>query len=186
MAMDEILLEVEEKMESAVEYLRKEFRGIRTGRASVGLVDHIKVDYFGSPTDLRQLASIATPEANLIVIKPFDPGSVKEIERTLQSSELGITPASDGKIIRLTVPPLSGERRQQLTTQVKKMGEAAKIAIRNARRDGNKEVDTQQKASELTEDEAEKGKEDVQKLTKDYEQNVDELLESKTREIQEI
>ena len=100
MAMDEILLDVEEKMESAVAYLKREFRGIRTGRASVGLVDHIKVDYYGSPTDLRQLATIATPEPTLIVIKPFDPTSLKEIERAIQASDLGITPSSDGKVIR--------------------------------------------------------------------------------------
>jgi len=186
MAMDEILLDVEEKMESAVAYLKREYRGIRTGRASVGLVDHIKVDYYGSPTDLRQLATIATPEATLIVIKPFDPSSLKEIERAIQTSDLGITPSSDGKVIRLTVPPLSGERRQQLITQTRKMAEAERVAIRNARRDGNKEVDRQEKESELTEDEAHKGKEEIQKLTEKYEQQVNALLAEKTQEIEEI
>ena len=185
MAMDEILLDVEEHMESAVEYLRHELRGIRTGRASAGLVDHIKVDYYGSPTDLRQLANISTPEANLLVVKPFDPGSLKDIERAIRSSELGITPNSDGKVIRLSVPPLSGERRQQLATQVKKMAEQCRVTIRNARRDGNKEVDHQEKTSELTEDEARKGKDDIQDLTKTYEAKVDDMLQTKVQEIEE-
>lgn len=183
--MDEILLETEEKMEAAIDYLRKEFRGIRTGRASGGLVEHIKVEYYGSPTDLRQMATISTPEANLIVIKPFDPSSLKDIERAVQASDLGITPAADGKVIRLTVPPLSIERRNQLVGQVKKMAEQTRVALRNARRDGNKEIDTREKDSELTEDEAKKGKDDIQELTKKYENIVDELLEHKTNEIQE-
>ncbi len=185
MAMDEILLEVEEKMETAANYFRSELRGIRTGRASAGLVDHLKVNYYGSPTDLRQLATISTPEANLIVIKPFDPSSLKDIERAIQASDLGITPNADGKVIRLSVPSLSGERRVQLVSQVKKMAEASRVTIRNARRDGNKEVDTQQKASELTEDQAKKGKDDIQNLTKKYEALVDEILAAKTKEIEE-
>jgi len=185
MAMDEILLDVEEKMEAAVNYLRHELRGIRTGRASVGLVDHIKVDYYGSPTDLRQMATISTPDASLILVKPFDPGSLKDIERAIQASDLGITPNSDGKVIRLAVPSLSTERRGQLAAQVKKMAEAARISIRNARRDGNKEVDRQQKEAELTEDDAHKGKDDIQKLTRDYEGKVDEILTAKTKEIEE-
>lgn len=185
MPADEILMEVEEKMETAVDYLRKEFRGIRTGRASAGLVDHIKVDYYGSPTDLRQLATISTPDASLIVIKPFDPSSVKEIERAIHSANIGITPASDGKLIRLAVPPLSGERRQQIAGQLKKMAEASRVSIRNARRDGNKLVDQQEKDGDLTEDEAKKAQDDIQKLTNDYEAKVTELLDAKTKEIQE-
>lgn len=185
MAMDEIQLDTMEKMDSAVAYFRDELKGIRTGRASAGLVDHIKIDYYGSPTDLRQLASISTPEAALIVIKPFDPGSIKDIEKGLIASDLGITPSVDGKVIRLTVPPLSGERRNQLISQVKKMAEQSKVAIRNARRDANKEVDRRQKASELTEDDAKRGKDDIQEMTKKAETQVDEALEAKTREIQE-
>jgi ribosome recycling factor len=185
MTMDEILLDVEEKMEHGLTYLQTEYRGIRTGRASVGLVDHIKVDYYGSPTDLRQLATVSTPEANLILIKPFDPGGLKDIERAIQAGNLGITPSTDGKVIRLTIPPLSGERRNQLIGQVKKMAEAARVTIRNARRDGNKEADKQQKASELTEDEAKKGKDDIQKLTDKFEKAISDLLDAKTKEIQE-
>ena len=185
MAAEEILFEAEEEMESAVEYLRKEFRGIRTGRASAGLVDHIKVDYYGSPTDLRQLATIATPDASLIVIKPFDPSSLKDIEKAIYASDLGITPSADGKLIRLSVPPLSIERRDQIAGQLKKMAEASRVAIRNARRDANKHADKGEKASELTEDEVRKLKDGVQKLTGTYEGKVTELLDAKTKEIQE-
>lgn len=185
MGTDDILLEVEEKMDAAVDYLRKEFRGIRTGRASVGLVDHIKVDYYGSPTDLRQLATISTPDATLIVIKPFDPSSLKDIEKAIFASNIGITPSNDGKLIRLAVPALSTERRQQLAGQLKKLSEAARVTIRNARRDGNKDIDHQEKASQLTEDQAKRAKDEVQKLTDTYEQKVTELLEAKTKEIQE-
>ena len=183
--MDEILLDVEEKMESAIDYLRTELRGVRTGRASAGLVEHIKVDYFGSPTDLRQLATISTPDATMIMIKPFDPGSTKDIERAIQASDVGITPSSDGKIIRLMVPPLSIERRNQMATSVKKMAEQTRVVIRNARREGNKETDRKEKASELTEDECKKGKDDIQKLTDDYEKKVTEIADAKTKEILE-
>ena len=185
MAMDDILLEVEEKMEGAMDYLRREYRGIRTGRASAGLVDHIKVEYYGSMTDVRQLATISTPDASLIVIKPFDPSSVKDIERAVQAANIGITPSSDGKVIRLAVPPLSGERRQQIAMQLKKMAEAARVTVRNARRDGNKTVDTQEKDGDLSEDVAEKGRTEIQKLTDQYEAKVTQLLEAKTTEIQE-
>jgi len=185
MAMDEILLEVEEKMEAAAEFLKKEFRGVRTGRASAGLVEHIKVNYYGSPTDLRQLAGISTPEAALIVIKPFDPNSLKDIERGIQASELGVTPSSDGKVIRLALPALSMERRQQLSGQIKKMAEAARVTVRNARRDGNKEVEKQETDKELTEDDARKAKDEIQKLTEQYEKRITEILDAKTAEIQE-
>ncbi|MCK5113722.1 MAG: ribosome recycling factor [Phycisphaerae bacterium] len=183
--MDEILFEVEANMETGLDYLRKEFRGIRTGRASGGLVEHIKVDYYGSPTDLRQLANISTPESNLIIIKPFDPSSMKDIERAIQASNVGITPSTDGKVIRLSVPPLSIERRDQLKGQVKKMAEAARVTVRNARRDGNKIVDTKQKASDLTEDESKKGKDSIQKLTDRFEKSITELVAAKTTEIQD-
>lgn len=185
MAMDDILLDVEEMMESAVEYFREECRGLRTGRASVGLVDHLKVEYYGSPTDLRQLATISTPDATMILVKPFDPSSLKDIERAIQASDLGITPNADGKVIRLSVPSLSMDRRNRLAGQVKKMAEAAKVALRNARRDANKLADKEQKASELTEDEAKKGKDDIQNLTKSYESKIGELLKAKTEEIEE-
>jgi ribosome recycling factor len=185
MSVEEVLFEVEEKMEGAVNYLKHEFRGIRTGRASAGLVDHIKVDYYGAPTDLRQLATISAPEATLLIIKPFDPSSIKDIEKAIFASDLGITPNVDGKVIRLMVPPLSGERRQKLVIQIKKMAEAQRVTIRNARRDGNKAAEKLEKASELSEDEARRGKDDIQKLTGQYEEKIAEILAAKTKEIQE-
>jgi len=184
-AMDDILLDCEEKMESALAYLHQEYRGVRTGRASAGLVEHIKVDYYGSPTDLRQLANIAVPEPAMIVIKPFDPSTTKDIERAIQSSNIGITPMTDGRIIRLQIPPLSTERRTQLAGQIRKMGEASRVTVRNARRDANKTADKLQKESVMTEDEAEKAKEAIQELTKQYEAKVTELVEVKSQEIME-
>jgi ribosome recycling factor len=185
MPIDDIILLIEDEMDSAVKYLRAEFAGIRTGRASSGLVDHLKVEYYGSPTDLRQLASIATPEANLIVIKPFDPTGIKDIEKAIKASDLGINPMMDGKIIRLSVPPLSMERRQQLIGQLKKMAEACRVTLRNARRDGNKTADREQKDSEMTEDECKNCKELIQDLIKKSEGQVNEALAAKTIEIQE-
>jgi len=186
MPVDDILLDVEEKMENAIAYLRQEFRGIRTGRASVGLVDHVKVEYYGSQADLRQLATIATPEPTLIVIKPFDPGSLKDIERAIQAANIGITPQNDGKVIRLAVPPLSMERRQQIAQQLKKMAEQARVAIRNARRDGNRTLDQEEKDSQLSEDEAQRGRDEVQKLTDKYEKTVTDVLQTKTNEVQQL
>ncbi len=186
MPMDEISLNCQEKMESAVTYLREEFRGMRTGRASAGLVDHIKVDYYGSPTDLRQLANIAVPEPTMIMIKPFDPAGIKDVEKAIHAANIGLTPMVDGKVIRLSIPALSTERREQLAMQVRKMSESTRVAIRNARRDANKVIDREQKDSLLSEDGAATGKDDIQELTKKYEKNVTEVVAGKTEEIMEI
>ena len=186
MPTDDVLLECEEKMDKAFNYFSEELHGIRTGRASTGLVDHIKVDYYGSPTDLRQLASIAVPEPDMIVIKPFDPQSVKDIEKAILASELGITPACDGKIIRLPVPALSGERRRQIAGRLKKLAEESRVAIRNIRRDANKHAEKEQKEGLITEDDERRCKEEVQKLTDQYTKQVDELLEAKTKEVMEV
>jgi ribosome recycling factor len=187
MPTDEIELQCEEQMEKAVAFLNDELRSIRTGRASPGLVEHMKIDVssYGSTMDLRELASISVPENNMIIIKPYDPGTLKDIERSIQSSDLGIAPASDGKVIRLPIPPLSGERRKQLVNQIRKLGENQKIALRNIRRDANKKADTEQKDKIITEDEAEKCKENIQEQTKQYEQKVDQLVENKAKEIEE-
>lgn len=172
-------------MGKSVEFLRDELKGIRTGQASPSLVDHIKIEVqaYGSSMMLRELASIATPEPQTIMIKPFDPSTTKDIERGLQASDLGITPVSDGKIIRLPIPPLSGERRQQLIAQVKKLGEVQKVAVRNIRRDVNKQIDSDKKSSVLSEDEASTAKDAVQKITKQCEQELDKLVAAKTEEI---
>ncbi len=187
MPADDIELQCEEAMEKAVEFMRHEVRGIRTGRATPALVEHLKipVESYGSTMELRELANISVPEGNTLMVKPFDPSTLKDIERGIQSSEIGITPMNDGKIVRLPVPPLSGERRQQLLGQVRKMGEAQKVAIRNARRDANKLVDAEQKGKTLAEDDADKSKENIQELTKKYEKQIDDLVASKVKEIEE-
>jgi ribosome recycling factor len=186
MAIDDILLEAEMSMEKAVEHLQQELRGIRTGRASPALVEHLKVEYYGSVTDLRSIASISIPEATQILIKPFSPGDIKAIDKAINDSKIGLSPHSDGKQIRLMIPPLSQERRQQLAGQCKALAEQGKITIRNARRDANKLVETEQKSGEMTEDEASKGKEQVQELTKTYEGKLDELIEKKKQEIMQV
>jgi len=186
MPVDEILFEAEEHMEKALEHLRHEMRGLRTGRATTALVEYVKIDYYGTPTDLRALASLTTPDASSILIKPFDPGSLKDIIRGLEEANLGINPQSDGKQIRMVLPPLSQERRQQLAQKVKEAAEHARIALRNIRRDANKHVDTEEKDSALTEDQARKGREDVQDLLKKFESSIETSVAAKTKEIMEI
>lgn len=186
MPMDEILFEAEEHMEKAIEHLKHEMRGLRTGRATTALVEYVKVDYYGTPTDLRGLASLTTPDASSILIKPFDPGSLKDIVRALEEANLGINPQSDGKQIRMVLPALSGERRQQLTHKVKEASEQTRVALRNMRRDANKKVDTEEKESVLTEDQATRGREEVQELLKKFEGTVESLVAAKTKEIMEV
>ena len=185
MTTDEILFDAEERMEKAVSVLRDELRGLRTGRATPALVDHLRVEYYGSPTPLRQLAQISTPDPQQIVIRPFDPAVLKDIEKAIRSSDLGMSPNNDGKMIRLQVPPMSGEQRQKMVTRIKKSAEEAKVAIRNIRRDANKAFDQAEKAKEMTEDERDRGKEQVQDLTRKYEDKVTELGEKKTKDVLE-
>jgi len=186
MSAEEISLEVEEKMEGAVNYLRNEFRTIRTGRASTALVENIKADYYGTSTPLKQMANLSTPESNLIVIKPFDTSVIKEIEKAIKASPLGIQPNTDGRVIRLQVPPLSGERRQQLVQQIKQMAEQARVNVRNARRDGNKQMDQAEKDKALSEDERDEGKKELDELTKKYIEQIDAVLDAKSKEILEV
>jgi ribosome recycling factor len=174
-------------MAKTIDYLKQELRGVRTGRATPGLVEHLRIEVasYGSTMELRELASITAPEPSLLVVKPFDPSTVKDIERGIAASDIGITPQSDGKSIRLPVPALSGERRSQMVQQVRKMAEAQKVAIRNTRRDMNKQIDAQKKDSVITEDEADDLKDKVQKLTRDHENEIDSLTAAKTKEIEE-
>jgi ribosome recycling factor len=188
MDLDEILLSAEESMEKAVNHLKSELRGVRTGRASTALVEYVKVDYYGSQTELRQLALISVPEATQLVIKPFDASSLQAIIKGIQQAGLGLNPMAEGKQIRLVLPALSGDRRQQLIGNVKQMGEQAKVAIRNARRDANKHIDqaARDKSKPISEDEIEQVKQEVQDLVKKYEGQVDDLIGAKTREVQEV
>jgi len=187
MPADEIELECEELMEKAVDFLRQELRTVRTGRASPGLVEHLKVavQSYGSTMELRELSSISVPESNHLLLKPYDPSTLKDIERAIQSSDIGITPMSDGKVIRLPVPPLSGERRQQLLGQISKLGEKQKVAIRNVRRDSNKQIDAEKKEKKIPEDDAERSKENIQELIKKFESQVDAVVKAKAKEIEE-
>ena len=187
MDVDTVLLEAEEHMDKAVQYLQGELRGIRTGRASPAMVEFVKVDYYGSMTDLRSLANVSVPEPTQLLIKPYDAGSIQAIAKAIQSAGLGLNPMTEGKAIRLNIPPLSGERRQQLANSVKSMAEHAKVAIRNVRRDANKHIDQMEKdkSAAVTEDQAKSAKEEVTELTKRHEAKVDELVESKRKEILE-
>src|SRR6202047_2653447 len=185
MTPDEALFDAEERMEKAVAVLRDELRGLRTGRATPALVDSLRVEYYGSPTPLKQLAQISTPEPQQILIRPFDPGCLKDVEKAIRSSDLGMSPNNDGKMIRLQVPPMSGEQRQKLVARIKKSAEEAKAACRNIRRDANKHFDQAEKAKEMTEDDRDRGKESVQTLLKQYEDKLSELAEKKAKEVME-
>lgn len=188
MPVDEIELEAEDRMDKALEVLRHELRMVRTGRASTALVEHIKVEVasYGSVMDMRQLAALSTPEGNMILIKPFDPTTIKDIQKGIEKANIGITPMSDGKVIRLPIPPLSGERREQLVQQVKQMAEQQRVAIRNVRRDANKQLDTEESDSVITEDDVKQGKDDIQEMTDKHTRLIDELLASKIKEIQQV
>ncbi len=185
MDLDEILLDCEDKMDKAVTHLESELKGIRTGRASPALVEYVKVDYYGSMTDLRQLANVSVPETTQLLIKPFDATSVGAIEKAIQAAGLGLNPQSEGKAIRINIPPLSTDRRKQLVGSVKTMAEQAKIAIRNVRRDANKHIDQleKDKSSDVTEDVAKSSKEEVQEFTKSHEGRVETLVEAKRKEV---
>jgi ribosome recycling factor len=186
MPADDILLDCEENMEKAVEHLKHELRGIRTGRASPALVENIKVEYFGSLTDIKSIASISVPEATQLLIKPFSQSDLKAIEKAIQDSKIPATPHSDGKQVRLVLPPMSQEVRLKMAASCKQHAEAAKISIRNARRDANKLADTEQKGGVLTEDEGESVKEQITDLTKQYEGKVEEMIEKKKDEIMQV
>src|SRR5271167_4954574 len=185
MTTDEILFDAEERMEKATTVFRDELRGLRTGRATPALVEHIRVEYYGSPTPLKALASISTPDPQHLVIKPFDASVLKEVEKAIRSSDLGMAPQNDGKMIRLQVPTMSGEQRQKMVQRIKKSAEESKVACRNIRRDGNKHFDTAEKAGELTEDERDKGKEEVQTLLKNFEAKITEMAEKKSKDVME-
>ena len=183
MPTKEIVSDTESKMKKALEVLHDEMKTVRTGRASTSLVENIKADYYGTPTPLKQMAALAAPQVDMIVIKPFDPASVKEIEKAIKSSDLSLAPIVDGKLIRLNIPPLSGERRTQLVQQAKHVGEQTKVSIRNIRRDANKPLEKQQKDKIITEDDLQHGKKQIDDKTKEYTDKVDEVVKHKSDEI---
>ena len=179
----EIQNETKRKMEKSLELLKEELKSIRTGRATPGLVENVKVSCYGSLTPIKQLANITAPEPQLITISPYDPSIVKDIDKAISQSDLGLTTNTDGKIIRVLIPPLSGDRRGKIVAQIKEMTEASKISIRNIRRDANKHIDKEEKDSVLTEDEAKKAKEQIQKSVHENEAKINDFLKQKTDEI---
>lgn len=183
MGRDEILFDAEERMEKAVSVFHGQLQGLRTGRATPGLVDSIRVEYYGSPTPLKQLANISVPEPQQILIRPFDAGVVSDIVKAIQSSDAGLAPNSDGRLIRLNVPALSTERRREMVSRVNKFAEEARVAIRNIRRDANKHADQAEKDKQLTEDDRDATKDDIQELTKKFEGRVNDLASSKEKEV---
>ena len=185
MSAEETLMDAEERMEKAVSVLVNNLSGIRTGRATPGLVDSLKVEVYGSTTPLKQLASIGTPEPQQIVIRPYDAGTIKEIEKAIVAGDLGLNPQNDGRMIRLNVPPLSTEVRKKMVSRIKELAEEARISIRNIRRDANKAADAAEKAKEISEDDRDKLKDEVQELTKTYESKVTELAKNREAEVTE-
>ncbi|MFH1519260.1 MAG: ribosome recycling factor [Candidatus Omnitrophota bacterium] len=184
--MKEVLREIEDNMKKAIEAIKRELAELRSGRANPKMVEGIRVNYYGTPTLLKELATIGVPEARMIVISPYDPSSAKEIEKAILQSELGITPVTDKKIIRLIVPPLSEERRQELIKIVKKTVEEGKVSIRTVRRDGKEKIKHLNKDKKISEDDCFNAEAEVQRITDKYIKEVDQVLEEKEKELKEF
>lgn len=177
--------DLKKKMDASLDVFRKNLGGIRTGRASIAILDGITVDCYGTQTPLKQVATISTPESRLIAIQPWDVSILQGVEKAILASDLGLTPNNDGKIIRLPIPPLTKERRHELVKIVKRITEEAKIAIRNIRREGNEHLKGEEKAKNITEDECRKGTNEIQKITDSYVDNIDKMAEKKEKEVLE-
>ena len=186
MALKEIIAQAEDKMKKSVDVCVRDFSTVRTGRASSALVEGLRVDYYGTSTPLKQLAGISTPEARLIVIQPWDISSVGEIEKAIQKSELGIPPSNDGKVIRLSVPPLTKERRAELVKVVHRLTEEGRVAIRAVRREANESIKQGEKNNSITEDECFKAQDDIQKLTDKFIKDLEGLSKKKESDIMEV
>ena len=185
MSTQVIIIDCKERMEKAVAVLKNNLAGIRTGRANPGLVDSVRVAAYGSQSPLKQLASVAAPEPQQLVIRPFDPSIIKEIEKAIVASDLGLNPQSDGRIIRINIPALSMDVRKKLVARIKELAEEARVAIRSIRRDGNKAVETAEKEKTISEDDRDAAKEEIQELTKKYEGQVGEVADSREAEVME-
>ncbi len=183
MSIEMTTLDAEERMEKAVGKLKSDLTGIRTGRATPGLVDSLRIEAYGSPTPLKQIASVSAPEPQQLVIRPFDPSVIKDIEKGIIASDLGLAPQNDGKVIRLNIPPLSGDVRKKMVARTKELAEEAKVSIRNIRRDANKAIDQAEKDKEIGEDQRDTIKDEVQELTKKYEGEVDDAAKAKEAEV---
>jgi len=177
---------VKEKMAKTIETLKRELQSVRAGRATPALLDRVTVDYYGTPTPVNQLATVTVPEPRMLVIQPWDKGVIQDIEKAIQKSDLGLNPMNDGSVIRIVIPPMTEERRMELVKLVRKMGEDAKVAIRNVRRDANDEIRKKEKNGELSTDESHRQQEQVQKLTDQFIQEVDTLVRDKEKDIMEV
>lgn len=184
--MDETLNKTRALMDAAISHLKRELAKIRTGRASTSLLDDVVVDYYGTPTPIAQVATLSVPEPRLITISPWDETLVPQVERAIMTSDLGITPSNDGKIIRIPIPPLTEERRKEFVKQAHKVGEEARVSSRNARRDMIDSLKREQKDGNISEDESKRAQDKVQKLTDEFGAQVDEILKRKDQEILEI
>jgi ribosome recycling factor len=185
MSVENTLMDAEERMEKALGVLKNNLAGIRTGRATPGLLDSVKVTVYGSQTPLKQIASVGAPEPQQLVIRPFDPTNIKEIEKAIVASELGLNPQSDGRLIRINIPPLNMDVRKKLVARIKELAEESRVAIRNVRRDANKAVETEEKEKLIGEDDRDKAKEQIQELTKTYEASVGDLAKSRETDVME-
>ncbi len=186
MAVDDILLHTEERMEKALNALHDNFASVRTGRANAMVLDRIRVDYYGVPTPINQMAGIKTPEAQLLVIEPWDKTMLKAIERAIMESDLGVTPSNDGSVIRLPFPSPTEERRRELVKQCKNFAEETRVAIRNARREANSAIEKAEKDDSLPEDEARRAENEIQKMTDKYIEDVDAIFKKKEAEVMEV
>lgn len=184
--VSEVIAETENKMKKAIDILKKDLAGIRTGRANPALVDRLAVEYYGVPTPLNQLANVSAPEPQLLVIQPWDKSAIAPIEKAILKSELGLTPTNDGRVIRLAIPRLSEERRRELVRLVRRRAEEGKVAIRNCRRDGVEDLKEFQKEKLISEDELKRGQERMQKLTDNYIEEIERLAANKEKEILEV
>lgn len=185
MSTQQVLKDSEDRMEKAVDVFRNDLKGLRTGRASPQMLDALRVDNYGTMSPIRDVASVTCPDAATIVIKPYAAESLKEIEKAIRASDLGMAPNNDGKVIRLSMPAMSGDQRKKIVAQLKKSAEAAKVSCRNVRRDGNKSIEDAEKAKTITEDDRDKGKAKMQDLLKSYEGKVDSLSAVKEKEVME-
>ena len=184
--MENIKKHLEEKSKKTIVVLKEELNTVRAGRANPALLDRVMVDYYGTPSPLKNIANVSVPDPRTLMISPFDPKSIHDIEKAINVANIGINPSNDGKCIRLVIPQVTEERRKELTKTVKKMGEDAKVAIRNLRREANDEIKKLEKAHELTEDEAKKGLDDIQKATDKTVKEIDEVVAAKEKEIMEV
>lgn len=184
--MDAIISDAEDRMTKSVASLEEELAGLRTGRASSAMFDRIRIDYYGTPTPLNQVASVSVPEPRLVVIQPWDKQALPAIEKAIQSSELSLNPSNDGKVIRISIPPLTEERRKEIVKLAKNTAEQGRVAVRNIRRDANDELKKAEKSGEISEDDLKRGEERVQKLTDSFIEQINEMLSAKESEILEI